>query len=64
MADLYLFDCDLNYYRYGCCDEAGNFDPAKATELGFSESQFSAIIAALALPVAESPEERPSDTED
>lgn len=54
MADLagYLFDLPLSFYRNACMTD-GNFDPQKASELGYSTAQLSLIEEALTSEVAE-----------
>lgn len=60
-----LFDREIAFYRYGCTDESGAFDPAKAAELGFSEAQYPAIIAVLSdQPSEQSATEETADTDD
>jgi hypothetical protein len=43
----YLYDQPIEYYRHGCTDKNGKFDPKKAAALGYSPAQFAAIKAAL-----------------
>lgn len=44
----FLYDQPRDYFKYGCCTD-GVFDPEKATALGYSPAQLSAIEEFLGL---------------